>query len=37
MRYYWFNRKELLQKAKKNMTMEAKKKLLNIIRQIKMS
>ena len=25
MSYYWFNRQELLQKAKENMTMVAKK------------
>ena len=37
MSYYWFNRQELLQKAKTNMTMVAKKKLLNNIKQIKMS
>ena len=37
MNYYWFNRQELLQKAKKNMIMVAKKKLVNIIKQIKMS
>ena len=38
MSYYWFNRPELLQKTKKkNMTMVVKKKLPNIIKQIKMS
>ena len=35
MSYYWFNKQELLQKAKKNMTMMVKKKLLSIIKQIK--
>ena len=47
MSYYWFNRQELLQKAKakakkkkkkkKKKTMVVKKRLLNIIKQIKMS
>ena len=32
MSYYWFNRQELLQKAKENMAMVVRKKLLNIIK-----
>ena len=35
MSSYWFNKKELLQKSKKNMTIVVRKKPLNIIRQIK--
>ena len=38
MSYYWFNRQELLQKVKdKYNNCGSKKKLLNIIKQIKMS
>ena len=37
MNYYWFNRQELLQKAKKKYDNGGKKKLLNIIKTIKMS
>ena len=37
MSYYWFNRQELLQKAKNRYhNCGGKKKLLNIISQIKM-
>ena len=36
MNYYWFSKQELLQKAKKNMAIVAKKRLLNVIKQIKM-
>ena len=36
MSYYWFNRKELLEKAHKNIINKVeKKKLLNIIKTIK--
>ena len=38
MNYYWFNRKQLFQKANKNMAIVVvKKKLLNIMRQTKIS
>ena len=37
MSYYWFNRQELLQKAKQTYDNGGKKKLLNITKQIKMS
>ena len=37
MSYYWFNRQELLQKAKEKYEMVIKKKLLNIIGTMKMS
>ena len=37
MSYYWFNKKEILQKAKGRYdNCDGKKKLLSIIRQIKM-
>ena len=37
MSYYWFNKKEILQRAKRSMTIVvAKKNLLSIIKQIKM-
>ena len=37
MSYYWFNRQELLHKAKKKYDNGGMKRLLNIIKKIKMS
>ena len=37
MRYYWFNRQELLQKTKRKYKNGDKESLLNIIKQIKIS
>ena len=37
MSYCWFNKQELLEKAKEKMTMVVKKKLLNFVKQTKMS